>query len=185
MIESWSTFRDPMNDVGAPPQLAPLWHLAGRTTGVPIDPAIWHLDAPASSYPASVAVKAAGLQSPEAAEQYLSLAREAVMTRRLNIARPDVLLQLGSELAVLMPRTFDVERFRADLVSAEATERFRADLHRVRYLRIGRFPTIVVHGRTGSRIAVGYRPIEVMERLLATVQGEEQTSRDSPSPLSG
>ena len=170
MIESWATFRDPMNDIGAAPQLAPLWHLAGQTTGVPIDPAIWHLDAPASSYPASVAVKAAGLQSPEAAERFLSLAREAVMTRRLNIARPDVLLQLGAELAVLMPRGFDVARFSADLVSDEAREFFRADLERVRFLRIGRFPTIVVHGPTGSRIAVGYRPIAAMDRLLELVQ---------------
>lgn len=169
MIESWGTFRDPMNDIGVPPQLAPLWHLAGRTTGVPIDPAIWHLDAPASSYPASVAVKAAGLQSSEAAERYLALAREAVMTRRLNIARPDVLRQLASELAVLMPRAFDVARFSADLVGEEATELFRADLQRVRFLRIGRFPTIVAHGPGHSRIAVGYRPIDAMERLLAMV----------------
>jgi predicted DsbA family dithiol-disulfide isomerase len=169
MIESWATFRDPMNDVGAPPQLAPLWHLAGHATGVPIDPYIWHVDAPASSYPACVAVKAAGLQGREAGDRYLSLAREAVMTRRLNIARPEVLVQLGSELAGLMPRVFDPKRFAADLVGDEATELFRADLQRVRLLRIGRFPTVVVHGPKESRIAVGYRPLAAMERLLAVV----------------
>jgi putative protein-disulfide isomerase len=169
MIESWATFRDPMNDVGAPPQLAPLWHMTGRATGVPIDPMIWHLDPPASSYPASVAVKAAGLQSQEAAERYLSLVREAVMTRRLNIARRDVLVQLGLELAVSMPRSFDAERFEADLVGAEALDAFRADLHRTRFNRIGRFPTVIVHGPAGSRIAVGYRPADVMERILRAV----------------
>lgn len=171
MIESWASFRDPLNDVGAPPQLAPLWHLAGRATGVPIDPAIWHHDAPASSYPASVAVKAAGLQGVDAEERYLWLAREAVMTRRLNIARPEVLRQLAAELEVQQPRAFDAARFAADLAGKDAIERFRHDLQRVRFLRIGRFPTLVMHGPAGSRIAVGYRPLDALERLMALVDG--------------
>lgn len=171
MIESWATFRDPMNDIGAPPQLAPLWHLAGRATGVPIDPAIWHVDPPASSYPASVAVKAALLQGTDAGERYLALAREAVMTRRLNIARRDVLLQLADELSLVKPRSFDAARFSDDLVGEDAREAFRADLQRVRFLRIGRFPTIVAHGPSGSRIAVGYRPAAAMEEMLSAVSG--------------
>lgn len=173
MIESWATFRDPMNDIGAPPQLAPLWHMAGSATGVPIDPAIWHFDPPSSSYPASLAVKAASLQGPDAGDRYLALAREAVMTRRLNIGRRDVLLQLGSELGVLMPTMFDLERFRGDLVGEEALESFRADLQRVRFLRIGRFPTIVAHGPAGSRIAVGYRPADVLQKMLHAVMCKE------------
>lgn len=171
MIETWATFRDPMNDVGAPPQLAPVWHMSGRATGAPIDPAIWHLDPPASSYPASVAVKAAGLQGLHAAEAYLALARHAVMTRRLNIARRDVLLALGGELASSGACSFDAGRFATDLGGGEAIEAFRADLQRTRFLRIGRFPTLIVHGASGSRIAVGYRPVDVMERILAAVSG--------------
>ena len=169
MIETWATFRDPMNDVGAPPQLAPLWHMAARATGVPIDPAIWHVDPPASSYPASVAVKAAGLQGVQAAEAYLGLARQAVMTRRLNIARRDVLVALGGELAASGACAFDIATFQSDLGGPDAIEAFRADLQRARFLRIGRFPTLIVHGPAGSRIAVGYRPADVMERILAAV----------------
>lgn len=171
MIETWATFRDPMNDVGAPPQLAPLWHMAGRATGVSIDPAIWHEDPPASSYPASVAVKAAGLQGLHAAEAYLSLVRQAVMTQRLNIARRDVLVALGADLAAAKARAFDVARFESDVGGPEAIEAFRTDLQRARFLKIGRFPTLIVHGPAGSRIAVGYRPADVMERILAAVAG--------------
>ena len=169
MIESWSSFRDPINDVASPPQLAPLWQLAGRMTSVPIDPLIWHVDPPASSYPASVAVKAAGLQSAEAAMQYLRLAREAVMTRRLNIARREVLLRLGDELAIATGRSFDTERFEHDLERDEAIEAFRSDLQRTRFRRIGRFPTIVVHGGHGSRIAIGYRSVDALDRMLSAV----------------
>ena len=169
MIGGWGTFRDPLNDVARPQQLAPLWHLAGRTAGVTVDPAIWHVDPPASSYPSCVAVKAAALQGAEAGERYLALAREAVMTRRLNVARREVLLQLAAELSVYLPRTFDLDRFAVDLDGEDACSAFRADLQRVRYLEIGRFPTIVAHGTAGSRIAVGYRPIEALEHLIHTV----------------
>lgn len=171
MIESWETFRDPLNDIGRPAQLAPLWHMAGRATGAAIDPGIWHIDPPASSYPASVAVKAAALQGEQAGERYLGLVREAVMVRRLNVARREVLLQLGDELGVFRPGRFDVARFAEELAGDEARDAFTADLQRVRFLGIGRFPTIVVHGVKGSRIAVGYRPVEVLERMLLAVSG--------------
>lgn len=173
MIESWATFKDPLNDIGRPAQIAPLWHMAGRAAGVAIDPAIWHLDPPASSYPASVAVKAAALQGTEAGERYLLLVREGVMTRRLNVARRQVLLQLGDEMAAYMPGRFDVARFAGGLAGPEARGAFTADLQRVRFLGIGRFPTIVAHGVTGSRMAVGYRPADVMERMLLSVSGED------------
>jgi len=169
MIESWTSFRDPINDVASPPQLAPLWQLAGQMTGVPIDPFIWHVDPPASSYPASVAVKAAGLQSAEAAMQYLRLAREAVMTRRLNIARREVLLGLADELAIATGHVFEAERFEHDLERDEAIEAFRSDLQRTRFRRIGRFPTIVVHGGNGSRLAIGYRSVDALDRMVAAV----------------
>jgi hypothetical protein len=50
--------------------------------------------------------------------------------------------------------------------------------------RIGRFPTFVVHGPAGSRIAVGYRPVEVIESLIdAVVSGGELLH--TPPPPSG
>ena len=181
MIESWTTFRDPLNDVGRPVQLAPLWHMAGRTTGVPIDPAIWHSDPPASSYPASVAVKAAALQGMEAGDRYLFLVREAVMIRRLNVARRDVLLRLGAELAAAIPDAFDPRRFGEDLAGDAAAGAFTADLRRTRFLGIGRFPTIIVHGPAGSRIAVGYRPADVMERMIDAARRGDRD--DAPAKL--
>ncbi|MGE3474146.1 MAG: DsbA family protein [Vicinamibacterales bacterium] len=166
MIENWTSYRDPMNDVRAPAQLAPLWHMAGRATGVAIDPGIWHLDPPASSLPASIAVKAAALQGGEAGERYLALAREAVMRRRMNVARSAVLVSLAEELAGLMPRRFDADRFVEDLTGIEAREALRADLQRTRLAGIGRFPTMVAHGRHGSRVAVGYRPFDALVRFI-------------------
>jgi hypothetical protein len=53
---------------------------------------------------------------------------------------------------------------------------FRADLQRTRFLRIGRFPTLIAHGACGSRIAVGYRPADVMDRMIAAVSDGVKTA---------
>jgi predicted DsbA family dithiol-disulfide isomerase len=185
MIESWSHFSDPLNDVHRPPQMAPLWHFAGRTGGVPIDPGIWHVDPPASSYPASVAVKAVAFQGRDMGEAYLARAREAAMTRRLNIARREVLLQIAAELQIEHPRAFDAARFAVDLETDAALDAFRSDLQEARMHRIGRFPSIVVHGPAGSRIAVGYRPAHAIERMIdATLPGDAATTWDGVATAS-
>jgi hypothetical protein len=72
-------------------------------------------------------------------------------------------------LAVLRPDAFDPERFGADLGGTAATEAFASVLQQVRLLRIGRFPTFVVHGAAGSRIAVGYRPADAIESIIEAV----------------
>lgn len=48
-----------------------------------------------------------------------------------------------SELAVAVMDDFDLARFAAGLEGAEASAAFTADLQKVRYHRIGCFPTIV------------------------------------------
>jgi predicted DsbA family dithiol-disulfide isomerase len=179
MIEGWSQYRDPLNDVGRPAQMAPHWFAVSQHAHVPINPDIWHVDPPQSSYPACVAVKAAGLQGRAAGEQYLRLTREAVMTRRLNIARREVLRQLARELAVMQPRAFDPERFDQDLVDRPASEAFADDLRQVQLHRIGRFPTLVFHGVRGSRIAIGYRPVEAMDAIIRAVSDGE--AADAPN----
>jgi predicted DsbA family dithiol-disulfide isomerase len=181
MLESWRSYRDPFNDVNRPPQMAPVWHFAGQTAGVPIDPGIWHADPPESSFPASLAVKAAALQGADLGDAYLALAREAVMTRRRNIARLDVLSGLARELAAMRPDTFDADRFDADLGGDAAKQAFAGDLRQVRLLRIGRFPTFVVHGPGGRRIAVGYRPADVVESIIDAVMTDPSPGARSQS----
>src|SRR5512143_835188 len=92
MIPDWSRYSDPVNAVSRPLQMAPQWFEVRHVTGMPIDERIWFEDPPASSHPACIAVKAAELQSSEAAELYLRRLREAVMLDRRNIARREILL---------------------------------------------------------------------------------------------
>lgn len=169
MIPDWSSYSDPLNSVSRPVQMGALWFQVRQATGVRIDDRIWLEDPPASSYLPCVAVKAAGLQSPWAAERYLSMLREAVMTGRRNIARRKVLIELAEQLARTQPDRFDVDALTRDLDSPEALAAFRDDLSLAQYRNIGRFPTLTLQssGGTGA-IVVGYRPYEA---LLAALIG--------------
>jgi hypothetical protein len=142
-------------------------------TGMPLDERIWHEDRPASSYPACLAVKAAGRQGPEVGEAYLRRLREAVMTGRRDIARGEMLLAIADELAADRSRApaLDAGRFREDLVAPAIADAFHEDLREIRYRDIRRFPTLVFRAGDGPGIAmVGYRPYAIIRGVLAQLR---------------
>ncbi len=123
---------------------------AAAATGMPVDPRLW-LDAPPrSSYPASLAVKAAGEQGLEG--PYLRRVREALMCERVKADNADALNALARDVPGL-----DTARFAVDLGSNAIVERFGADLERARTLApehhnaAGRvpFPSFLVEGGDG------------------------------------
>jgi predicted DsbA family dithiol-disulfide isomerase len=168
LVAKWASFHDPINAVHTPAQLAPAWYYVASATGVQIDESIWVEDPPASSYPGCLAIKAAALQGRDCEEQYLSLVRNAVMTRRWNVARTSVLLQLAGELAAIDGR-FDARRFERDLHGTAVRVAFAEDIRECRIRNVGRFPTFIVHGPRCSRTAVGYRPYDVFLEVLSAV----------------
>jgi putative protein-disulfide isomerase len=164
LIPDWQSFRDPMNAVHKPAQLAPAWYHVGQTTGVALDPSIWQQDPPASSYPACIAVKAAALQGEEHEARYLQAVRAAVMTQRRNVARTDVLLGIAEEIAD--GGGFDPRQFAEDLRGEPARTAFAADLRECQSRQVGRFPSFVLRGPVCSRIVVGYRPFDLFLQVL-------------------
>lgn len=171
MIENWASYRNPETGVERPEQMAPAWYEVARVTGVSVDPSIWHHDPPASSYPASLGVKAAALQGRQAGELYLAHVREAVMTRAMNVARRDVLVRLAEEIAATQADRFDAQRFASELTGDAAIRALERDIRRTRVKGIGRFPTLVLHGPEESRIVAGYQEADALERLIWSVAG--------------
>ena len=174
MIPDWSSYSDPMNSISRPLQMGPLWFQARHLSGMPIDDKLWVEDPPSSSYLPCVAVKAAERQSPRAAEVYLRRLREAVMCRRRNVARREVLLSIADELAADRPAAFDAAAFARDLDAPRAVELFREDLKHAGYRSIGRFPTLTLRrpGAGNGIIVVGYRPYPALLQALAQVAPE-------------
>jgi predicted DsbA family dithiol-disulfide isomerase len=134
---------------------------------MPIESAIWIQDPPLSSYPACIAVKAAGMQSFEAGEIYLRLAREAIMIYKQNISELSVLLNIAKDVSALMPSSFDFVQFKHDLHSEEALEAFRKDVAEVQSKQITRFPTLLFRKQgKPSLIITGYRPFKAISAIM-------------------
>ncbi|SFW77116.1 DsbA family protein [Chitinophaga sancti] len=168
MLSSWKHYHDALQAVSRPLQMGPVWMQARQMTGAVIDDKIWFRDPPASSYPACVAVKTAGLQSPEMEEKYLYLLWEAVMVKGKNIAKKEVLLDLAAALETGLPGSFSADSFDIQLGCKATVDAFRSDLQEVSYRRIERFPSLLLTARrTGQALLLtGNRPIdEVMKGM--------------------
>jgi predicted DsbA family dithiol-disulfide isomerase len=173
LVATWVNYTDPINSICRPSQMAPLWFHVSQLFSVPLDEKIWLEDPPPSSYPACAAVKAAELQSPQAADLYLLRLRKAVTLERRNIARREELLRLATDLGAQEPDLFDAERFAQQLHGPAALELFREDLQRTSYLGIDRFPTLVMR-RIGEQAGIqvkGYRPYEVLQSAFDQLAG--------------
>jgi predicted DsbA family dithiol-disulfide isomerase len=183
MIPDWQTFNDPLHSVHRPAQMGPSWYEVRHLTGMPIDEMIWLQDPPASSYPACLAVKAAGRQGADIEEAYLRRLREAVMLERRNVARREVLMELFGELPAepLHPLP---DRFRRDFLSEDTLAAFREDLKDAGYRGIGRFPAFVLRGASRQAVLlVGYRPYPVLREALAAVAPGLKPSRTAADPV--
>lgn len=161
MITEWENFHDPVNSVSTPAQMGPVWMHASAVSGVPMEDRIWHLDPPASSVPAALAVKCAGLQSRRAEEVFLDAVREAVMLKGINISKPDMLIGIAKAVEAAGPEIFSASKFEKELHGPLPLAALKKDMNEAVANRIGRFPTLIIRSR-GNRgvIVTGYRPYE-------------------------
>lgn len=183
MIGSWERFDDPINSVHRPAQMGPLWIQAGTVTGMPTDPILWVEDPPASSWPACLAVRAAGLQSPAAADLVLRRIREAAMMEGRNVAREEVLVEIAREVSDRRPDLFDADRFRAAFAEREARGAFEEDMREARVQWVARYPCLVLR-RSGAppETLVGWRPYGPLLDAIRRFQPEIGEERRMPEP---
>lgn len=173
LIPSWDRFSDPVNAVSRPLQMGPVCVEVRHRTGQPLDDRVWVEKPPASSYPACLAVKAAGLQSDAAAEAVLRRLREALFLERRDVSDPAVLRALARSVADARPDLLDFSRFSTDLGGPEAEAAFRDDLREARYLGLTRTPALTLRradgaddGQGRTLLLVGYRPYDVLRCAL-------------------
>lgn len=166
LLAEWRAYHDTMNAVSKPVQMGPLWMQASQVSGQPMNDRIWFLDPPASSYPACLAVKCAGVQSEQAAHLYLYALRSAIMKEGKNIAKKAVLLETATILSGEHPGILDLQRFEADLGSEAAMQLLKQDLQEVSYRNINRLPTLAVKQGDRRVVITGYRPYEALQQVI-------------------
>jgi hypothetical protein len=101
------------------------WLGAGAASGMPVDARLWIESPPTSSYPACLAVNAAGEQGFEVQSAYLRVLRQGFACERRKLDGLEALVDVGGAV-----RGLDVARLRVDMGSNATAELLGADLER-------------------------------------------------------
>lgn len=160
LLLDWNHFSDKLNDIRKPSQLGPLWMEAKYISGQPINESLWVSDPVDSSYPACMAVKAAGVQSRVAEEAMLRELREAVMLKKQNIGNLENILKIAETLEE--KGVLKLKRFKTGFYNDEASDLFQKDLDLVKIRGISRFPSMLISYDDRTVQITGYRPFSVL-----------------------
>src|SRR5262249_41500862 len=164
--------------IAAAADVAPHWAAVSRASGQPIEPAVWLVDPPHSSFPASVAAAAVRLAAPEQEGAYLRRLRELVFLEQRNIARWTVLRGALRSIAI------DVDRWQAMIDTGAAAAVFDYDRVLVRSLGVRAFPTILADSGAGRPrlLATGsLGPEELETEVLAAIDVSRAPRPSSPA----
>ncbi len=149
--------------ISKPSDVAHHWDEVSRYYDMPIDGDVWLEDPLSSSYPPSIAFKAAQLQDEYKAIAFLRRTREMVFLEKKNITKWEHLAQAATQAGL------DADRLKTDY-EQQAQTLFKADLELARKSGVRGFPTLLISGKTGQQeILYGVRPYEAFEAALAKV----------------
>lgn len=146
--------------ISKPSDVAHHWDEVSLYYDMPIDGSVWLEDPLHSSYPPSIAFKAAQLQEDEKAVLFLREIREMVFLQKKNITKWEHLETAAKKIGL------DVEKFRTDY-EGQAKELFNADLHFGRKSGVRGFPTLFFTNAAGHKeLVYGARPYSAFENAL-------------------
>jgi protein-disulfide isomerase-like protein with CxxC motif len=140
LVEDMANFLDPLNGISSTADVAPHWEEVGLRTGQPIDGTFMreNQDPHWSTWPACIAVKAAGLQGDTLGEAYLRLIRRAAQAEGKNPSDPAVYEALADALPGL-----DGAAFRQAIADGTAERAFREDRQIAAQVGVRSFPTFL------------------------------------------
>lgn len=146
--------------ISKPSDVAHHWDEVSAFYDMPIDGDVWLEDPLDSSYPPSIAFKAAQLQDNEKAILFLREVREMVFLKKKNIARWEYIATAAGNVGL------DVERLKVDFED-QAKARFEEDLKVARDYGVRGFPTMFFEGSDGEKEVVkGTKPYAFYEMAV-------------------
>jgi predicted DsbA family dithiol-disulfide isomerase len=147
--------------ISKPEDVAQHWDEVSYYLQMPIDGDVWLEDPLHSSYPPSIAFKAAQLQNDQKALVFLRRLRELLFLEKKNITKWKHVKQaaLYSQL--------DVNQLKEDYLNGSAEKHFLEDLELGRKLGIRAFPTIIFIDVDGNdQIVNGSKPYKDYELAI-------------------
>lgn len=138
--------------ISQPSDVAHHWDEVSQHYQMPIDGDVWLEDPLNSSYPPSIAFKAAQLQDKGKALVFLRRIREMVFLEKKNITRWEHLALAATQSGL------DAGRLKTDTEQQGKTD-FNADLELARKMGVRGFPSVFITDSSGrSEFVYGFRP---------------------------
>lgn len=146
--------------ISKPSDVAHHWDEVSIYYDMPIDGDVWLEDPLQSSYPPSIAFKAAQLQDNEKAILFLREIREMVFLQKKNIAKWEHLEAAAKQVGL------NVEQLKTDF-EGKAKTLFEDDLKMAKQLGVRGFPTIFFIDNSGNKeIVYGSKPYAFYETAV-------------------
>ena len=171
LLPSWENFN--RYGITQPSEVAAHWEAVCSFYEMPVNKQIWLEDPLPSSYPPSIAFKAAQLQDTGKAVLFLRRIREMVFLEKKNIIKKDHLYTAAYDVGL------DAARLIRDL-EGRAQNLFRLDLMKAEELQVKVLPTLFFSNKQGVELALnGYQPYENFVDILKQLKPDiEKTEYD-------
>jgi 2-polyprenyl-6-methoxyphenol hydroxylase-like FAD-dependent oxidoreductase/predicted DsbA family dithiol-disulfide isomerase len=158
LLPSWDNYN--RFGITKPSDVAAHWDEVCSYYEMPINKNIWLEDPLPSSYPPSIAFKAAQLQDTGKAVMFLRRIREMVFLEKKNIIKKEFIFSAAYNVGL------DAARLIRDL-EGKAQMLFREDLVLSDLLEVKELPTLFFSNNKGTQIAVnGYHTYDVFEDTI-------------------
>lgn len=161
--------------ISKPSDVAHHWDEVSVYYDMPIDGDVWLEDPLSSSYPPSIACKAAQIQDNEKAIRFLREIREMVFIQKKNITEWEHLEHAARKAGL------DIARLKTDY-EGKAKELFDEDLKMGRMLGVRGFPTMFFTNAAGQKETVyGSKPYNAYENALLKLAPHATKNNYDPS----
>ncbi len=165
LLPDWNYNR---GGISKPSDVAHHWDEVSLYYEMPIDGNIWIEDPLHSSYPPSIAFKAAQRQSPKKAIAFLRRIREMVFMEKKRITKWEYLVEAALEVGL------DVVQLKADF-EGPALQDFKEDLFQTQTFEVQGFPTFFFKDETGNQFIVcGFKPYQYFEKAILNLVPDVQ-----------
>jgi 2-polyprenyl-6-methoxyphenol hydroxylase-like FAD-dependent oxidoreductase/predicted DsbA family dithiol-disulfide isomerase len=174
LLPSWDTCE---GKIKSPTDAARLWNDVNETYQMPIDGDIWLEDPLSSSFPPSIAVKAAQLQDEQVAILYLRRIREMLFLEKKNIMRWKHLEAAAAEVGLNLPAFTKAYEGKARIA-------FQQDLQLARQMGVRSFPHLIFSNGAGQTVRLkGHLYYEDLERAILELNPHARRCLIDPRPV--
>lgn len=168
LLDNWDRYGAAGGGIRSPKDVAPHWEEMSRYSRMPMSGDVWLEDPLTSSYPPSIAFKAAQRQGEAAAEQFLRKIREIVFLENKNIAKEEVLVSAAEQCGL------DEEQLIKDIRDKTTANQFYEEMEEGRRLGVRAFPTLIFTDDKGNGLPiVGIRPYETYVKALEQISNQK------------